>query len=324
MMLKVIFFGNSQSVFSNGHFQALLDAPCALVGVVDAPPGKRSSTNPQSDTYPPFTEAARQRGVPSFEPPGPNQPAFIAAVGNLAPDLFIAAGYMGILKEAILAVPRMLAANFHASLLPDYRGKHPVFWTLRAGEKWAGLTVHAMDPGIDTGDILYQVRVRTRRDDSVASLYDRIMARSVGLVGRLVADAQRGSIPGQPQPPGEGSYHSSTSPDDFRIDWRWPAEKIRRYVASTPGQCFADVQGRQLFLAQAESMPGPERAAPGTLLKLGRKRAVVAAGLGAISLGMAHQAAALAQPAAALLRELGFAPGDCLIESESTDAARGL
>ena len=58
-------------------------------------------------------------------------------------------------------LPKLVAANFHASLLPAYRGKHPLFWALRHGELWTGLTVHVMAPGFDTGEILYQIRVRT-------------------------------------------------------------------------------------------------------------------------------------------------------------------
>ncbi len=73
----------------------------------------------------------------------------------LCPDMFVAVGYTDLLRAPLLAVPRILAANFHASLLPAYRGRHPVFWALRHGERWAGLTVHVMDEGFDTGDVLY-------------------------------------------------------------------------------------------------------------------------------------------------------------------------
>lgn len=56
-MLRVVFFGNSQSVFSNRHFQALLETPCELVGIADVPPAKRTSTNPASTNFPGFDES---------------------------------------------------------------------------------------------------------------------------------------------------------------------------------------------------------------------------------------------------------------------------
>jgi len=312
MPIRVVFFGNSATVFSVRHFYALPDTSADLVGVVDVPPHRRGSTNPATDDRPDFVVWAGQHGVPAYEPASPNDPAFVEAMRKLNPDLVIAAGYILILKEEILTVPHLLAANFHASLLPDYRGKHPVFWALRNGEKWAGLTVHAMDPGIDTGDILYQVKVRTHLNDTVAALYDRIMDRSETLVGRLIADASAGNIVRRPQPQGEGAYFSSTTEDDFRIDWNWPAGKIRRYITVTPGKCFADIRGQQVAFLDAGTEQGEESVLPGTLLRLGRARAVVAAGQGAMSLGRVHVGEGPTQTLVDVCRRWGLAPGDRL------------
>lgn len=230
----------------------------------------------------------------------------------MEPDLFLAVGYALILKPPILAVPKLLAANFHASLLPHYRGKHPVFWTLRGGERWAGLTVHVMDPGIDTGDIIYQVKVRTRRDDTVATLYERIMERSLGLIGRLVSDAEKGTIPRRPQAAGEGSYFSSTSEEDFRLDWTWPTEQLRRTITVTPGQCFTTAAGQRLYLSQAEKTGDKSKGAPGTLLKLGRTRCLVATKNGALWIGRARVGSGQEQPLARICRQLGLKVGDRL------------
>jgi len=312
MPLRVVFFGNSTTVFSARHFYALLDTPADLEAVVDVPPHRRGSTNPATDNRPSFVEYARQRGIPAFEPASPNDPPFVAAAAKLGPDLFIAAGYILILKEEILRVPRILSANFHASLLPDYRGKHPVFWALRSGEKWAGLTAHAMDPGIDTGDILYQVKVRTRHGDTVASLYDRIIDQSVTLVERLVADAACGSIPRRPQPKGQGAYYSSTTEDDFRIDWSCPAEQVRRYITVSPGQCFAEIGGRRVFFHDARLEREEVSARPGTLLRLGRTRAVVSTGWGAVSLGRVQVEQGSVESMTILCHRLGLSPGDRL------------
>jgi len=312
MSLRTIFFGNSESVFSSRHFAALLESPCHLVGVVDVPPGRRISTNPLPPGLPDFVDAARERGVRCFKPANVRDSAWLADLGALAPDLFIAAGYALILSTEALALPRHLAANFHASLLPAYRGKHPVFWTLRGDERWAGLTVHAMDRGIDTGDILYQVRLRTRREDTVAALYERIMDRSVALVGRLLRDAGRGSVPRRPQPAGEGGYFSSTTEEDFRIRWTWPGNTIRRCVTMTPGRCFAGVGGGKVFLGDARSVALRSAARPGEIVAMGRSRCTVAAGEGGVSLGWARPEGGDPSSVAALCRRRGLVLGDML------------
>lgn len=313
MPVRVVYFGNSATVFSTRHFYALLDTPAEVAAVVDVPPHRRGSTNPATDDRPSFVAWAEQKRVPAFEAASPNDPAFITAAAKLEPDLFVAAGYILILKEEVLRVPRLLSANFHASLLPDYRGKHPVFWALRNGEKWSGLTVHAMDPGIDTGDILYQVKVRTRQGDTVATLYDRIMDRSVTLVGRLIADAAAGDIPRRLQPKGAGSYFSSTTEDDFRIDWGWPAEKIRRYIIVTPGRCFSEVGGERLYYLDARSEQDKRAASPGTLLRLGRARTLIATGQGHVSIGEVRLEGGSVEPLVNLCRRRGLSPGNRLV-----------
>ena len=312
MMVGVVFWGNSQSLFSGRHFQALLAARCRLAAVVDVPPTKQDSTNPLPEGVPDFVDTADQMGIPALAPADPGDLEFLAQLRSLAPDLFLAAGYSLILKSPTLAIPRLGAVNFHASLLPDYRGKHPVFWALRDGRSWAGLTVHRMDSGIDTGDIIYQVKVRTRRDDTVASLYDRIMDRSVALAGRLVADAERGSIPHYPQPARKGSYFSSIKEDDFRIDWTWPAEKIRRHIAMSPGQCFARLGGQRLFFYRAGTVKETKEDRPGAILKLGRSRCTIAAGEGAVWIGRARTDGGDEGSMVSCCRQLGLEEGAVL------------
>jgi methionyl-tRNA formyltransferase len=279
-----VFFGSSDSVFSNRHFAALAEAECAVAAVVDVPPGRRVSTNVSRPAGGSFVEIARQKGIPFFEPASPNDPGFIRDMGAFHPDLFMAVGYMLLLKPAVLAVPRVVAANFHASLLPAYRGKHPVFWALRNGEPWSGLTVHEMSAGLDTGDIMFQVRVPTEETDSVSSLYERIMTASVPLVAELVGAVQRGAVPRSPQPSEGTSYFGATRPADFHIAWSMDAARIVRWVTTSPGQCFADIEGRRFFLLDAEICTGANGAPAGTILALDRGQCRIAAADGAVGI----------------------------------------
>ena len=221
-------------------------------------------------------------------------------------------GYDRILNPQILAVPKFLAANFHASLLPLYRGKHPVFWTLRGGERFAGLTVHEMDPGIDTGDIIYQFKVRTRKDDTVSRLYQRIIDRSVTLIGQLLKDVEEGAVPRRAQPAGQGSYFSSINEEDYQINWSWNSEKIRRHVVMTPGRCFSDIAGRRLYMHQADGARSLSKRAPGTIVNLGRKWVTIATGDGAVRLGLASLQDGNKRSMVSICQELGAGIGTVL------------
>ena len=312
MTIRIIFFGNSQSVFSNRHFHTLWQTPCDLVGVVDSPPTKRGSTNPLTNPFQSFRELAPQRGVPIFEPPTPNMPAFVSEISDLSPDLFIAVGYTNILQVKILSVPRILAVNFHASLLPAYRGKHPVFWCLRNGDPWSGLTVHVMDADVDKGDILYQVRVRIRKDDTVPSLYDRIMIKSVELVKHLIEDTENGALLRRPQNEVGASYFSSITKEAFRLDWSGEAEKLRRWITITPGECYTDIAGKQVYLLDAEIVKTDDRSDPGEILYLGKAQGVIAVGNGALSLRyVTKDGDKFTFPE--LCRKLGYKQGDSVL-----------
>lgn len=277
--LRVVFFGNSQSVFSNRFFPPLLEAACEVVGLVDLPPAKRQSTNPWSVSgLPSFVDLAREQEIPVFEPSNPNTPEFIETLSSLTPDLFLAAGYMFLLKPPLLSIPHIFAINFHASLLPAYRGKHPVFWALRNGERLTGMTAHVMDPNFDTGDILYQVRVRTHKRDSVSTLYDRIFEKSVSLVPRLIANVAQGTLHRTPQPDADASYFSSVSEEQFHLDWTRTAESLRRWIQTSPGECWQIVGGRRVYFMDAKVIHYLGAAIPGQLIQLGRYTAMLATG----------------------------------------------
>ncbi len=279
----MVFFGNSSSSYSNWYFQAFVEAPCRLVGVVDAPPAARGlSTALSTESSASFIAHARALAIPTFEPQTPNQPAFVAAVRALQPDIFVAAGYMGIFREEILAVPRVLAVNFHASLLPAYRGKHPVFWALRNGERWTGLTVHVIDRGVDTGDILYQVRVRTRRDDTVATVYARVFERTAWIPRQLILDVENNTLRRRPQPQAGATYYSSVREEDFILDWHLPAAQLGRMIRISPGRCFANVRGRRVFFWDGRAIADTSNAVPGSLLHVGRGAGTIKTGEGAL------------------------------------------
>jgi hypothetical protein len=98
-------------------------------------------------------------GVPIYRTPASvNAPACIAWCTALRPDLTAVYG-TSILKDPVIRVARLGALNPHTSILPDYRGTRPEFWqALHDDYEKAGVTVHFVDAGVDTGDIVLQRR----------------------------------------------------------------------------------------------------------------------------------------------------------------------
>lgn len=300
--------------------RVLSGTSCEIAAVVDVPPAKRSSTNADEGGCDYRREAARH-GVPVYEPDGPNLPEFVATMRSLRPDLFLAVGYMFRLKAEILAVPRIVSANVHASLLPAYRGRSPVFWALRHGEPYSGLTVHSMDDRLDTGDLLYQVRVRTCKDDIVSTLYARIIDKGVKLVPQLIADAELGRLPRRSQAGMPGSYFSAAKEEDFRLDWSRGAKELRRWITTTPGQCFLDVRGNRAFVQDARIAANRKGGAPGTLLAIASAGCTIAANDGALRIATVRTRSGESLPLSQFCREMGLSVGDCMIGSIAHDAS---
>jgi methionyl-tRNA formyltransferase len=319
-VLRVVYFGSSQNVFSQRYFEALAETSCDIAAIVDVPTANRSSSNPTKGEGLNYAADAACRGVPVHEPANPNVPEFVAAIRALEPDLFLAVGYMFRLKAEILAIPRIVAANVHASLLPAYRGRSPVFWALRHGEPESGLSIHSMDQELDRGDLLYQVRVRTRKNDTVASLYDRIIAKGLKLVPKLIADAGRGQLPRIPTLDMTGSYFSAPKETDFCLDWSHKSEELRRWIVMTPGQRFINVHGQPVFFLDAKIAAYSRKTMPGTLLKTGPRSCTIATGDGALRIGMIRVQTGEPMPMPQFCRLTGMVIGDYFGDSIPQDA----
>lgn len=77
-------------------------------------------------------------------------------VQGLGPDLMVVHSMSQLLKANIFTIPRYGTINLHPSLLPSYRGSNPWFWMYFNMDLNPGVTVHYIDEGEDTGDIIYQ------------------------------------------------------------------------------------------------------------------------------------------------------------------------
>ncbi|MDN5351306.1 MAG: phosphoribosylglycinamide formyltransferase 1 [Clostridiales bacterium] len=108
------------------------------------------------------------------------QEALCELLETLEPDLIVLAGYLSILPEAVTQRFARRIINVHPSLIPKYCGKgfygHYVHEAvLEGGESESGATVHFVDQGVDTGEIIVQERVPVLSDDTAETLAARVL-----------------------------------------------------------------------------------------------------------------------------------------------------
>ena len=175
-MLRLAVLGSGSGSNCQSIFNAIQDGRLEAEVVIVL------SDNP--DAY--ILERARQHGVPAEvmdcggyknKFPLELQAAVAAKLQELKVDMICLAGFMRLVKEPLLsAFPRRIL-NIHPALLPAFPGVEAWRQALEAGVPQAGCTVHYVDAGMDTGEIIMQAYVPVMPDDTAESLHARIQVQ---------------------------------------------------------------------------------------------------------------------------------------------------
>jgi len=106
--------------------------------------------------------------------------ALLSLVTNHQPDLVVSAGFMRILAPQFVQTFKVI--NSHPALLPLFPGAHAVRDALAAGATQTGTTIHWVDEGVDTGEVIAQERLEITPTDTEESLHERIKIIERGLI----------------------------------------------------------------------------------------------------------------------------------------------
>jgi phosphoribosylglycinamide formyltransferase-1 len=115
-------------------------------------------------------------------------------LSRLQPELIVSAGFMKILGPKVLANHLGRIINTHPALLPLFPGAHAVRDALEAGVTVTGATVHFVDEGVDTGQIITSQQVMVEPDDTEALLHERIKVVERELLIAVVREIASGKI----------------------------------------------------------------------------------------------------------------------------------
>ena len=210
---------------------ALLSSKHELLSVITQP--DRPSGRGQSLNESPVSRWAKENGVQTHKPERDSN--FQALLTNV--DLLITIGYGVILPKQVFELPRYGSLNLHFSLLPRWRGAAPVQRAIEAGDLVSGVTVFALDEGMDTGPIYTQNRFALDADITSDELFVELAVLGAEALLHTLDLIESGVKP-SPQ-----SDHSATralklSKEEGLIDWAQSADAISskvRAFTSQPG-----------------------------------------------------------------------------------------
>ncbi len=225
--------------------------------------------------------------IPVYCPGEVNRPEWIERIAGMEPEMIFSCYYRHLIAEEILRLPKRGAYNLHGSLLPAYRGRCPVNWVLVNGETETGVTLHHMVRKADAGDIVGQRVVPIERTDTAVTLYRKLCGAAGGLLDELLPLMKEGKAPAVPQDITKASYFGGRRPEDGRIDWRWPAERIYNLVRAVtepyPGAFCTLPDNSPLLIWWAVPEEGEALGPPGTV-RIADGGALVSTGRGSLRL----------------------------------------
>jgi methionyl-tRNA formyltransferase len=297
----IVFMGTPE--FAVPSLKALVDAGFLVKAVVTAP-DKPKGRNRKKLFPPPVKEAALGLGLEVLAPASLKDPAFFEKLAALAPDFLAVAAFGRILGPQILFLPRLFCLNVHPSLLPLYRGPAPIQHVILNGDAVTGVTIMAMNTGVDTGDILLQEQTPVFKGETAADLETRLARKGADLLVRAVQKALAGELAPIPQDDTKATFAPLLTKESGRVDWSEPARRIECLVLAMnpwPG-AFTFFDAKRIKIHEAAVWPENTNAKPGTVLAASNKGLLVATGNGAVNLTSLQGEAARKMPAGEFLR----------------------
>lgn len=278
--MRVVFFGTP--AFAVPSLLALVGEGFEVTAVVtrpDKPQGRSRSTLVPS----PVKTVAISESLPVLQPERPKDPAFVAELTQLAPDVGVVVAYGHILTPELLAVPRLGMVNVHPSLLPELRGAAPIERALLNGLEKTGVTIMQMEAGLDSGPILHQIPSALHGDLTGGELSEHLAeVGAQALIETLAMMANDGPKP-VPQHHDRATYAPKITRDTGHLAWDHDAAGIRRIILALdpkPG-AWTTLEGLEVKLFGAA--PATGSGAPGEVLRAEREL-VIATGAGALSI----------------------------------------
>ncbi|MFO1209036.1 MAG: methionyl-tRNA formyltransferase [Amaricoccus sp.] len=291
--MRLIFMGTP--AFAVPSLEALHAAGHDILRVLTQPPrpaGRGQQPRPSA-----VAATAIALGLPVATPASLRDPAEAAGLAALGADVAVVAAYGLILPPAVLAAPARGCLNVHASLLPRWRGAAPIQRAIMAEDTETGISIMAMEKGLDTGPVLLAEPEAIGPRDTAGTLEPRLAALGARLIVAALAGLD-GLVP-TPQPAEGVTYATKIDKAEARVDWTRPAAEVDRRIrglAPFPG-AWTEIGGERVKLLLSE--PAAGEGPPGLVLD---DHLAVACGTGAVRLLALQRAGRAAADAAAFLR----------------------
>ena len=175
---------------------------------------------------------AAEHGLDFITHPKINSEEFLDRMKGYECDLFVSMSFNQIFRSGLINLPPLKTINCHAGKLPFYRGRNILNWALINDEKEFGITVHYVDEGIDTGDIIIQRCYPIADEDDYATLLERAYEGCATNLYDAIKAIQKNNVTpiAQKNIHPLGLYCSARKEGDERLEWNQKSRDVFNFV----------------------------------------------------------------------------------------------
>ena len=278
--MRIVFIGSVK--FSADTLQQLVEMNADVVGVCTK---EESAFNADHVDLRSFCELNK---IPCIYSDNINSYHTSSWIRTLNPDVIFCFGWSEIIKSEVLGIPPLGVIGFHPTALPQNRGRHPLIWPLVLGLTETASTFFFMDSGVDSGDVISQIKIQIGHEDNANDLYNKVTDAAKSQILEFVPKLALGTIERRKQNSALANVWRKRGISDGLIDWRMSAESIHNLVRglSKPyvGAHFI-LNGSQINVWKTTIWTeSPANMEPGKILFIAESGPVVKCGTGAICL----------------------------------------
>jgi len=199
-------------------------------------------------------DIAKKNQIPVYINKNVNSKEFINMSTSLNLDFSVSMSFNQIIKKDLRNTNKIGFINCHAGKLPYYRGRNILNWVLINDEKEFGITVHFIDDGIDTGDIITQAVIPIEEEDNYGILLEKAINKAPEILFDALIKIKNGNYDLIKQNHLSGSYFSQRRIGDEYINWNWGSRQIYNFIRAitSPGpgaQTF--LNGKKIYVWKA-------------------------------------------------------------------------
>ena len=177
--------------------------------------------------------------------------------------IFLSIEYDKLIKPKLFESKRLY--NIHFSKLPEYKGQYTSSWPILNNESESGVTLHLIDRGIDTGDIIDQIIFKIEKNETARTLYFKYVKYGSKLLMNNLQNLLNDDFISTPQSHHKSSFYGIRSIDysnilidfnktAFQIDLQLRAFKFREY--QLPNYKGHEIEGLKILDTKSAEKPG--------------------------------------------------------------------